>query len=182
MNDSAKMQLIPFAGVNDFMRDDYRLTILQEVFIHIDQTTPIQKQSVTRLISKGVQIPGFRNSSLAPLPLRVKNSTAFFEKSSEFAGLIIECWSDIHKDLKKNVWELLTDRDWKPLPLSVNRSQLPGFKIDWPKTDSFGALIKLVRELHPEILESDDHISLMVVWIGNKLPYNLFDDAVPTNP
>jgi hypothetical protein len=175
--ETKKIQVLPFAAVNEFMRDDYRLTILQEVFSNLDQTPASIKQSISRLVSKGVQIPGFRNSSLAPVHLKIKNSGTFFERSSEFAALIIEAWSNFHEGLKKVVWEILTDKNWQPDALELDRTTLPGFKIDWPKKDTFEVLIKTVRERQPAINESDDHISLMVVWIGNRLPYNIFEES-----
>lgn len=176
MSDKTKIEYLPFIAVNEFMRDDYRLLILQEVFTALDQCTSMQRQLILRLFSKGVQIPGFRNSSMAPIPIKIKNSPGLFERSNEFAATIMECWSNLHPALKSGMLELLTERGWKPQPLTLDRSMLPGFQIDWPKTDTFEVLSKLIREAHTDLDESDDNISLMAVWIGNRLPYNLFAD------
>jgi len=51
--------------------------------------------------------------------------------------------------------------------------------VNWPKGDTFDQFIKSITESNPELNESDDNISLMIVWVGNKLPYNLFDEAEP---
>ncbi len=174
MSDRSKIEYLPFHAVNEFMRDDYRLTILHEVFSDLDKCTAMQRQVILRLFSKGVQIPGFRNSSLAPLAIKIKNSASLFIKSSEFSATIMECWSNLHPQLKIVILALLTERGWNPQPIEFDRSLLPGFQIDWPKADTFEAIIKTVRDSHPEINESDDDISLMAVWMGNKLPYNLF--------
>ena len=180
MSDQSKIEYLPFHAVNEFMRDDYRLTILSEVFNTLDKCTSMQRQLILRLFSKGVQIPGFRNSSLAPLGMKIKNSASIFIKSSEFSATIMECWSNLHPELKSVMLGLLTERGWNPQPVDSDRSLLPGFQIDWPKADTFEALIKAVRESHPEITESDDDISLMAVWVGNKLPYNLFVEESKT--
>ncbi len=180
MSDKTKIEYVPFRAVNEFMREDYRLTILQEVFTALDQCTSMQKQLILRLFSKGVQIPGFRNSSMAPLPIKIKNSPSIFERSNEFAATIMECWSNLHPVLKTEMLELLTERGWKPQPLAVDRSMLPGFQIDWPKIDTFEVLGKAICDAHPDLNESDDNISLMAVWVGNRLPYNLFADDAKT--
>jgi len=83
------------------------------------------------------------------------------------------------RDRKQAVWQLLDARNWKPFPIEVDRTQLPGFMVNWPKGDTFDQFIKSITESNPELNESDDNISLMIVWVGNKLPYNLFDEAEP---
>ena len=179
MVNDKKAQFIPFHAVNEFMRDDYRLSILQEVMSHLEDCNKDKIMRVNRLFVKGVQIPGFRNSSLAPVAVRIKHCVGLFEKSHEFAALMIECWSERHRGLKQAVWQLLDARNWKPFPIEVDRTQLPGFMVNWPKGDTFDQFIKSITESNPELNESDDNISLMVVWVGNKLPYNLFDEAEP---
>lgn len=174
MNEEKKIQYLPFHAVNEFMRDDYRLTVLQEVFSNLDRCTILQRQLITRLVSRGLQIPGFRNSSQAPVSMRIKHSVSLFEKSAEFAATVIESWSNLHYELKKLTVPLLTERGWNPHPVEVDRSLLPGFMIDWPKTDTFEVLIKTIREAQPSLDESDDNICLMAVWMGNRLPYDLF--------
>ena len=176
MSDKEKTQYLPFHAVNEFMRDDYRLTILQEVYTSLDQASAIHRQLITRTFAKGVQIPGFRNSSLAPLAIKIKNSTSLFERSADFAATIMECWSNLHPPLKKAMFTLLSEKGWNPQPLDIDRSLLPGFLTDWPKTDTFDVLIKGIQEAIPEMKESDDNISLMAVWVGNRLPYNLYVD------
>ena len=172
--DKKEIQMLPFHAVNEFMRDDYRLTILQEVFSEFEKCTSNQRAKISSLFSSGVKLPGFRNSSLAPVPIRVKNGVGLFEKSADFAGIILESWCNLHEELKGNIFETLTQKGWQLHPPQLDRSQLPGFATDWPKEDSFEVICKCVREALPDLKESDDNISLMAVWVGNKLPYNLF--------
>lgn len=179
MVDKKKAQFLPFHAINEFMRDDYRLSILQEVMTHVEDCNKDKILRMNRLFIKMVQIPGFRNSSLAPTAVRVKHGVSLFEKSPEFAALIMECWSELHQALRQTVWQLLDIKNWKPLPANADRTQLPGFMVNWPKDDTFDLFIKTVKETSPELNESDDNVSLMVVWIGNKLPYDLFDEPEP---
>ncbi len=174
MSEEKKIQYLPFHAVNEFMRDDYRLAVLHEVFAGIDKCQPMQKQLIMRLFSKNVTIQGFRNSSLAPLAMKVKNSPSLFERSAEFSGTVMECWSNLHPELKEAMVDLLAEKGWNPQPVTLDRSLLPGFQTDWPKADTFENLISGIKEAHAGMEESDDNISLMAVWVGNKLPYNLF--------
>lgn len=176
MSEEKKVQVLPFHAVNEFMRDDYRLDVLHEVFSALDQVTPLQKQIINRLFSKNVTIPGFRNSGIAPLAIKIKNSPTLFERSHEFSATIMECWSNLHPDLKSAVYTLLTEKGWLLQPIEADRSLLPGFQIDWPKADNFESIIKGIQAAKPDLKESDDNISLMAVWVGNKLPYNLFSE------
>lgn len=180
MVEEKRVQYAPFHTINEFMRDDFRLKVLQEVLIHAEDCDKTKALRLNRLIAKGVQIPGFRNSSMAPVAVRVKHSTGLFEKSAEFVALILDCWSDQHGNLKQAVWHLLDKKNWKPLPADADRTILPGFQINWPKGDTFEVFIRDIKESYPELEESDDNVSLMVVWMGNKLPYNLFEDPEVT--
>ncbi len=179
MSENSKVQYIPFHAINEFMRDDFRNTILHEVFTNFEKLDQEQTSRISRLFKNGVQIPGFRNSHQAPVGVKIRYSNEIFQKSAEFAALIVDCWSQLHKSLGEAVWQLLDNRNWKPLPITTNRTQLPGFLVDWPKEDNFEALIKVLGENNPEIKESDDNISLMVVWVGNKLPYGLYEETTP---
>lgn len=176
MSDEKKIQVLPFHAVNEFMREDYRLVVLHEVFSALDQCTPMQKQLILKMFSKNVNVPGFRNSGQAPLSIKIKNSPSLFERSHDFSATIMESWCNLHPQLKSAMHSLLTERGWTLQPLESDRSLLPGFQIDWPKTDNFESLINTLQKAQPELNESDDNISLMAVWVGNKLPYNLYSD------
>ncbi len=176
MSEEEKVQVLPFHAVNEFMREDYRLDVLHEVFSALDRCTPMQKQLILRMFAKNVNVPGFRNSGLAPLAIKIKNSPTLFERSHDFSATIMESWSNLHPELKTAMHSLLTERGWTLQPLEADRSLLPGFQIDWPKTDNFESLIKGIHAAQTEMKESDDNISLMAVWVGNKLPYNLYSE------
>lgn len=174
MKKNEQKMYLPFHAVNEFMRDDFRIQIIQEVFSQTEKCDPETRSRLGKLVLKKIQVPGFRNSNQAPLSIKIKNSPGIFEKSAEFAALMMECWSQIHGGLKENMYSLLIESGWKIPALSEDRTNLPGFQIDWPKEHKFEFLCKQIREKHPEIIESDDEISLMAVWIGNRLPYNLY--------
>lgn len=177
MEKNNEQKYLPFHAVNEFMRDDYRLTILQEVLNDQSNVKVEVRSRIGRMISKGVQIPGFRNSNQAPVAIKVKHSASLFERSPEFAASVMEAWSDLHAELKQDMGELLRSRGWNIPALEADHSQLPGFQIDWNKAETFEILIDELKKKNPASMDSDDNISLMAVWIGNRLPYNLYDEG-----
>ena len=72
---------------------------------------------------------------------------------------------------------MLEEKNWKPLPIDIDRTILPGFTTNWPKEDKFESFVQAIQETMPDLVENDDNISLMVVWMGNKLPYGLYDET-----
>ncbi len=169
-------EFLPFNAINEFMRDDYRLTILQEVITHLESARPEQQKEISKFISQYVKIPGFRKSNLAPAPMKAKNAVVLFQQSAAFSSKIVETWSSLHPKLKETVWTVLNEKGWEPASIEIDRTALPGFQIHWSKADTFEVLNTDVRKLAPDLSESDDDISLMAVWIGNRLPYDLFND------
>jgi hypothetical protein len=91
---------------------------------------------------------------------------------------ILSAWSEINEQKKIVIFKFLEERSWVLLPIEADRSLLPGFMVEWPEEDPFEVLISAFREKNPETVISDDEISLMVVWLSNRLPYesveNLF--------
>ena len=136
----------------------------------MEDCTSESRSKLNKLINKSIHVAGFRNSSQAPLGIKVKNSQGVFTKSTEFAAVVMECWSQIHGELRKKIYDLLIDAGWKIPRESEDRSELPGFQLDWPEEQNFDFFTQAIRQGSPEIRESDDEISLMVVWVGNRLP------------
>lgn len=165
---------LPFNAINEFMRDDYRLTVLHEVFGHLESNPAEKRKDISQFVTRYIKIPGFRNSNAAPAGLKAKNSPALFQQSADFTAVILEAWASLHPDLKQSVWQVISERGWEPLPVEADRSQLPGFQIHWPKADTFESFHTALKERMPDMKESEDDISLMVVWMGNRLPYDLF--------
>ena len=170
-----EIKYLPFNAINEFMRDDYRLQVLMEVFTKMESLPSEKKSSIGNLVSRFVSIQGFRNGNLAPAGRKAKSSVQLFQGSPEFAGLVLESWKTLHPELAKEMFEILTAKNWEDMqPFEVDRSKLPGFLIHWPKLDTFEELAKALKEKAPSLDESEDNISLMGVWMGNRLPYDLF--------
>jgi hypothetical protein len=169
--DDKHAQFLPFHAINEFMRDEYRLQVIRETLNALPSLPDEFHQSIDLQTRKVVQIPGFRNSSKAPLPVRVKPPADAFEKSPQLVAVILAAWSAAHPDLRQRVYDLLILRNWEILPPDADRTKLPGFIAKWPVGEDFETLNTAYMTKYPDQPAGSDDISLMVVWISSRLPY-----------
>lgn len=172
--DEKVAEYLPFHAINEFMRDDYRLSVIHEVLTHFEELSGEQRKEISQEITRQVKIAGFRNSNLAPAAIKAKNSVSLFQKSAKFSAVVVGAWSGLHPELATAVWQVLSEHGWEPQPVELNRAKLPGYQVKWPKKDTFEVLQQEARKTNSTLTETDDDISLMVVWLGNRLPYDLF--------
>lgn len=166
-----KTRFLPFHAINEYMLNEYRQLVIQSVLGNFNKLSEDQQKKINSLIKKHVRVQGFRNSAVAPLPLKINGCIDTYKKSHEFVAQILCAWSEINSKTKKTIFGFLEERNWQLLPIDVDRSLLPGFMLEWPKEDSFEVLIDSFRQKYPDYSLSDDDISLMVVWLSNRLPY-----------
>jgi hypothetical protein len=175
--DNKKATFLPFHAINQFMVPEYRLSVLQRVFAGFEKLPGPRKSALTGLVKRLVSVPGFRNSGVAPVSLKVKSSVGAFERSAEFASQVIMAWSELNPDLRQQVYDFLLARSWEMLPADADRTRLPGFLTTWPKGEDFDVLDKAFLEAHPDKTSSDDDVRLMVVWLSGRLPYDVDEEA-----
>jgi hypothetical protein len=168
---------IPFNAINEFMLDEYRLKVIQVVFQNSESLLGQWKSKLTSLVKRYIQVPGFRNSTLAPVGIKIKNSIKPFERNADFTACILMCWGEVNDDLRRNVFEMLTSRTWEMLPPDADRTALPGFLSDWPEGESYDTLDAAFAENYPDNKFSTDDIRLMVVWLSGRLPYGVVGEA-----
>jgi hypothetical protein len=167
----SKVQFLPFSAINMFMRPDYRLEVVRKVFNLMPESPEEVRATFNRYIKKFVAVPGFRNSSAAPVSLKIKPYISAFESQPEVAAFTMATWARGNRSLLDKVFDLLTDREWELLPKDADRTQLPGFLTTWPKDESFEAVNKAFKEKYTEETYHEDDISLMAVWLSGRLPY-----------
>jgi hypothetical protein len=164
-------QFLPFHAVNEFMRDDYRAVVIRATLTALSGLPAEFRDPVDRLTKRNVQVPGFRISTKAPLPLRLKPTIDAFIKNPQMAAAILSAWAEAHAELRSQIHELLVARGWEVLPPEADRTQLPGFVPTWPKDEDFEKLTLAFKEKYPDAVASDDDISLMIVWVSGRLPF-----------
>jgi hypothetical protein len=175
MSDDNEVQFVPFHAINQFMIPEYRLEIIHKVLTHLDDLPADRKSKIQGLIKQAVKLSGFRNPSLAPVPIKVKGSVPVFEKRPDFAAQILMAWSELNPELRQQVYDMLADRKWEMLPPDADRTRLPGFLTRWPKEETYEVLDAAFAEKFPEVKARDYDIRLMVVWLSTRLPFDMVD-------
>ena len=169
-------QFLPFHAINEFMRPGYRTQVVRTTLTSLPDLPENFRLPIDQVTRAIVQVPGFRNSAKAPLGKRVKPTSDAFEKSPHLVAAILSAWAEAHPDLRQQVYDLLLERGWELLPPSADRTQLPGFFTTWPNGESFEHLTQAFNEKYPGVEVDSDDISLMIVWLSVRLPYQ-FDEA-----
>lgn len=170
-----KIAYLPFSAINEFMLDDFRQQVLTYVLSHLDRLPSRRRSDILSTFKHKIQLVGFRNSSQAPLLLRVRSAEKQFQKDADFAGDVIAAWVDLHPELALRAFTLLTGRQWELLPIEADRRVLPGFLSTWKKEESFEVVCQAYHSTYPDQTDSDDDISLMTVWLSGRLPYDVED-------
>lgn len=198
-----KTEFLPFHAINEFMRPDFRLNVIRETLTAQSTLDESSVNDLNQQIKKMVTVPGFRNSDKAPALIKVLPTSTAFEKYPELVAAILSCWAEIQSDLREQVYALLKSRkwlmfsedegldgvslsmdtieEWPIFPIKMNRTKLPGFFTHWPKGEDFEILYKNFSELFPESTASIDKVSLMVVWISMRLPYQVDSDILKSD-
>jgi hypothetical protein len=164
-------QFVPFNAINEFMLDDFRFEVIKLTLNKLPDLPVENQKGINILTRKLIKVSGFRNSTRAPIGLRAKASVDAFQKNPKFVAAILSGWAEVQADLRELVFRMLEDRDWDLLPADADRTKLPGFMPAWPKGEDFDSLIAAFHQSNPEVLTENDDISLMVVWMSMRLPY-----------
>ncbi|WP_075074240.1 hypothetical protein [Longilinea arvoryzae] len=177
MNEKQQTQFLQFHAINEFMLPEYRQQVLTQVMSNLESLPADLRSRLNGQIRQLVKVPGFRNSSLAPVQVKARSAVQAFERSPQFAANVLAAWSELNIELRQQIFDFLTARGWTILPLDADRTKLPGFLTRWPKAEQFDMLDETFRSLHPETTHSKDDISLMAVWLSTRLPYELVDQV-----
>jgi hypothetical protein len=176
MSEDTEVQFVPFHAINQFMIPEYRQEILHKVFGHLDELPSDRKNRILSLFKRYVSVPGFRNSALAPLPIKIKNAGPAFDKYPDFVAQILMAWSELLPTLRQQVYDLLVERKWEMLPADTDRSKLPGFLVRWPKEETYDVLDAAFAAKYPDEKAHEYDIRLMIVWLAGRLPFDMVDE------
>jgi len=206
MTEEFKVEFLPFHAINEFMRPDFRLTVVRSALSALNTLSQNLRAPVDRLTKQVVKVPGFRHSEKAPTPVKVLPMAKAFESNPGLVAAILAAWAEAHADLRQQIFTVLekrgwylfpgelespvdfpslkTEKDWGVLPIQADRTRLPGFLIYWPKTETFENLYQTFAELYPSAQGSLDEVSLMAVWLALRLPYQVVEreENAPVEP
>lgn len=175
MSASNQVQFVSFTAINEFMLPEYRQEVIQYVLGHLDDLLPERRHQVLSQLKRYLRLPGFRNSLAAPLAIKVKGAGSVFEEHADFVAQILMAWSELHPDLRAQVYDLLVERKWEILPAETDRTKLPGFLIRWPKEETYDVLNAAFIEKYPDARVHEYDVRLMIVWLSGRLPYDIVD-------
>ena len=176
MSDKNEVQFVMFHGIDQFMLPEYRQEVIQKVLSHLDDLPSDRRNKIQNLIKRYVRLPGFRNSTVAPLLIKAKGAGTAFEKHPDFVAQILAAWSELDLELRQQVYDLLVERKWELLPPDADRTKLPGFIAAWPKEENYDVLDAAFKEKYPENQAHEYDIRLMIVWLGGRLPYDMDEE------
>jgi hypothetical protein len=168
--------MIPFHALNEFMRPDFRMSVVRSTLNALPELPDEFRNAIDKLVKKTVRIPDFRNSGKAPNALKAGPLTQTFEKNPNMVVAILSAWAELHAPLRQQIYDMLAGRGWDLIPLQAQRKKLPGFFTTWPKTESFETLTQAFAEMYPESEYDSDQVSLMIVWVSTRLPYQMVDE------
>jgi len=171
MEKQKELSFLPFHAINEFMLVEYRLKVIRLTMEKLPELPEIDQSLINKLTKKLVKIQGFRNSVKAPLPIKIRSMAQTFEKNPAFVAVILSAWAKVNSYLGQQVYELLVSRSWEILPLDADRSKLPGFITTWPEQENYDTLHEAYYQRYPESQADKNDISLMIVWLGGRLPY-----------
>ena len=63
---SNQINFLPFHAINEFMRPDFKLSVIRDVLTNITTLPTEQASDLANITRRMVKIPGFRNSEKAP--------------------------------------------------------------------------------------------------------------------
>jgi len=172
-----KVSFFPFHAINEFMTDEYRQQVIRTVLEALPDLPDEHRQAINKVTSRHVKIPGFRNSLKAPLAIRARITIEAFEKHPDVVAAILSAWADHQPELRQTVFNLLAARGWELLPIDADRKKLPGFLTFWPKDETFERIHEAYPSAHPDLMVPENDVSLMVVWLSGRLPYQFTENS-----
>src|SRR4030066_2289670 len=194
-----KTEFLPFHAINEYMRPDFRLKVIRDTLTGQNSLDEHLSNDLNQHIKKRVSVPGFRSSDKAPAFIKVVPASKAFEKNPDLVAIILSCWAELQPELREQVYSILKSRNWQVFPetegidfssinpdtikewpifpIRMNRTKLPGFFAHWPKGEDFETLYKNFSELYPDSTAGIDTMSLMVVWLSMRLPFQVDSDA-----
>jgi hypothetical protein len=170
--DKPKLEFIPFHAINEFMRSDFRVSLLRGTLLALPNLSPKTQSALDKATKKYVKVPGFRNSAKAPASVKAVGMVKPFEKEPSLVAVVLSAWAEANAELRQRVFDILTGFEWKLLPIEANRTRLPGFLTQWPEEDDYERIYSTYTDDYPESEHSIDDVSLMAVWLAMRLPVN----------
>jgi hypothetical protein len=159
-----------YRAINVYVEREHLEDVLERILKGINSLSKPEQIEFIKKFKQYVKVNGFRNPTMAPLPLRVNAYAIAFEDKDETVPFTLSTWTKINPDLANEVKSWLEDKGWEDLALVREYDEDGGFKSDWPEDFGSEDLIADFQKDHPESSFEPDDITLMALWVSGKLP------------
>lgn len=160
----------PYRAINVYIERDHLENVLEQILSKLNSLPKPEQINFIKKFKQYVKVNGFRNPTMAPLPLRVNAYAIAFEEKDEVIPFTLSTWTKINPDLAATVKNWLDDKGWEDLVLDREYDETGGFKPEWPEDFSLENLVEQFQKDHPEGSFDPDNIILMALWVSGKLP------------
>ena len=146
----SEMDHLPYKTINVFLSQDYLYQLLEEI---LNKKYSLKKEDqieFSKHFRQYVKILGFRNPTIAPLPLQIKAFVSAFEEHEEVIPFTLSTWVKIRPSFAEKVKIWLGEQGWKNLELKRDFQEFEGFLNTWPKKWTFDKLVKEFKNDNPD--------------------------------
>jgi hypothetical protein len=165
-------EFYPYKAINIFINRDYLNLLLENILVGVKTLSKTEQIKFSNAFKHHVNVLGFKNPRLAPLPLQIKAFVDAFEKKDEVIPFSLSTWLKINADLADKVLSWLNKEGWEDCTIERDLLEKEGFTGHWSEDLTFDKLFKKFIEEYPDEEISQDDLILMVAWISGKLPYD----------
>ena len=166
----SEMDHLSYKTINVFVSQDYLHKLLEEILKGKNSLKKEDQIEFSKHFRQYVQVLGFRNPTIAPLPLQINAYISAFEKQDEVVPFTLSTWVKIRSAFAKKVKTWLSENGWKNLELKREFVESEGFLNTWPQTWTFDKLVKEFNKDNPDEKPSREDLLLMIIWISGQLP------------
>jgi hypothetical protein len=161
---------LPYKAINVFVERDYLNQILEETLMGKSKLSKKEQIQFANQLKHYVNVLGFRNPTIAPLPLQVRALRSAFVEKDEVIPFILSTWVKININFAEKVKTWLVKNQWKNLAYEREYQETEGFLISWPDDLTFDNIVKKYKKDHPEEDFDRNDLILMVIWLSGRLP------------
>jgi len=166
----SEMDHLPYKTINVFLSQNYLSQLLEEILNKKNSLNKEDQIEFSKHFRQYVKILGFRNPTIAPLPLQIKAFISAFEEHEEVIPFTLSTWVKIRQSFAEKVKVWLEEHGWKNLQLKRDFQESEGFQNTWPQKWSLDKLVKDFNKDNPDEESSREDLILMVLWISGQLP------------
>lgn len=161
---------LSYKAINIFLDHDHLEKVLTDILNCVKNLPKGEQISFAQFFKRYVNVLGFRDSTRAPLPMRVNAYISAFEDKDEVVPFTLSTWVKLNSEFAEKVKTWLEAEGWKDLAQEREYDETEGFLVKWQKKLTADKIVKKFQKDNPDVEFSRDDLILMVLWISGQLP------------